>query len=89
MFYIMGMGDKMRTEKPFLSVREVADYLDIDYKTVYRLVRKGEIPAVKVGGMYRVRRSELEGYLDRQTVAGEPAAEGRGLYVFSAAIKER
>lgn len=63
----------MLTKKPFLSVREVADYLDIDYKTVYRLVRKGEIPAVKVGGVYRVRRTELESYLERQTVSGGAA----------------
>jgi excisionase family DNA binding protein len=75
----MVMGDEMGNIKPFLSVREVADYLDIDYKTVYRLVRKGEIPAVKVGGVYRVRRTELESYLERQSVTGRmPEAQDTG-----------
>ena len=31
--------------KEFLSIREVAAYLGVDYKTIYRLIQLGEIPA--------------------------------------------
>ncbi len=55
--------------KEFWSLKEVADYLDVEYKTVYRLVRKGEIPAGKVGGIYRVRKEDLDAYFERQKVA--------------------
>lgn len=50
----------------FWSIKEVADYLGVEYKTVYRLVRRGEIPAGKVGGVYRIRRSEVDAYFERQ-----------------------
>jgi len=36
--------------------------------TVYRLIRRGELPAVRVGRNYRVRESELLAFLDAQVV---------------------
>jgi excisionase family DNA binding protein len=50
----------------FWSIKEVANYLGVDYKTVYRLVRKGDIPAGKVGGVYRIRRDDVDAYFERQ-----------------------
>lgn len=55
--------------KEFLSIKEVAEYLDVDYKTIYRLAMQGEIPAGKVGGVYRIRRREVEDYFERQQQA--------------------
>lgn len=51
---------------PFLSIQDAADYLGVDYKTVYRLVRAGKLPAGKFGGMYRIRRDDLEAYFQAQ-----------------------
>ncbi len=51
---------------PFLSIQAAADYLGVDYKTVYRLVRAGKLPAGKLGGMYRIRREDLEAYFQAQ-----------------------
>lgn len=51
---------------PFLSIQDAADYLGVDYKTVYRLVRAGKLPAGKFGGMYRIRREDLEAYFQAQ-----------------------
>ena len=31
--------------KNFYSIKEAADYLEVDYKVVYRLVREGKIPS--------------------------------------------
>jgi excisionase family DNA binding protein len=55
--------------KEFLSIKEVAEYLGVDYKTIYRLVQQAEIPAGKVGGVYRIRRNEVEAYFERQQQA--------------------
>jgi excisionase family DNA binding protein len=55
--------------KEFLSIREVADYLGVDYKTIYRLVQGGEIPAGRVGSLYRIRRQDIETYFERQQQA--------------------
>lgn len=52
----------------FWSIKDVAAYLDVEYKTVYRLVRKGEIPAAKVGGVYRIRKGDVDAYIERQQV---------------------
>lgn len=43
-----------------LTLDEVAAYLKAGKRTVYRLAQKGAIPAFKLGGTWRFRRSELD-----------------------------
>lgn len=52
----------------YLSVKEVADQLGIDFKTVYRLIHKGELAAAKIGGVYRLRQSDLDTFIEQQFV---------------------
>ena len=54
-----------------LTVAEVADLLRVSTMTVYRLIRSGELPAVRVGRNYRVRRRDLDSYLQEQVVEPE------------------
>ncbi|MGH3440630.1 MAG: helix-turn-helix domain-containing protein [Nitriliruptorales bacterium] len=58
-----------------LTVAEVAELLRVSTMTVYRLIRTGDLPAVRVGRNYRVRRPDLEAYLEQQIVEPERAAE--------------
>lgn len=51
-----------------LTAEEVARTLRVSTMTVYRLIRRGELPAFRVGRSYRVAPSALEAYLDRQVV---------------------
>lgn len=51
-----------------LTAGEVADQLRVSTMTVYRLIRRGELPAVRVGRNYRVRDTDLAAYLDSQVV---------------------
>lgn len=55
----------MPVEKEHLSLEEVADELGVTYQLIYRLVRSGEIPAARLGKLYRVSRSDLNEYLNR------------------------
>ena len=55
-----------------LTAAEVADQLRVSTMTIYRLIRSGELPAVRVGRNYRVRDEDLTAYLDAQTV--DPAS---------------
>jgi excisionase family DNA binding protein len=48
-----------------MSVNEVATFLAISRDSVYRLVRSGALPAVKVGERLRFRPEAIEAYLDR------------------------
>jgi excisionase family DNA binding protein len=51
-----------------LTANEVADLLRVSTMTVYRLIRAGELPAVRVGRNYRVRSGDLDRYLEAQVV---------------------
>lgn len=47
-----------------LTLDEVAAYLKAGKRTVYRFAQNGDIPAFKLGGAWRFRRSELERWID-------------------------
>jgi excisionase family DNA binding protein len=51
----------------FLQLADVAEVLNISANQVYALVRRGDIPAVKIGGrgQWRVEATELEKYIER------------------------
>ncbi|MGO9450940.1 MAG: helix-turn-helix domain-containing protein [Candidatus Binataceae bacterium] len=48
---------------PMMMPKEVAEYLHIHWRTLYRLIRRGGIPAFKVGGAYRFRRDEIDKWI--------------------------
>lgn len=57
-------------QRPFLTIQQVAELLDLDYKTVYRMVLSGQLPAAKLGGSYRIRRADLDTFFEQQKVGG-------------------
>jgi excisionase family DNA binding protein len=55
----------------FLTVQEVADLMRVSSMTVYRLIKAGDLPAVRVGRSFRVRDEDVDRYLgSRYTEAG-------------------
>jgi excisionase family DNA binding protein len=59
------------TEARLLTVNEVADLLRVSRMTVYRLIKTGEMPALRVGRSYRLREEDVTTYLrERYTEAG-------------------
>jgi excisionase family DNA binding protein len=50
-----------------LTIKEVADYLKLTERTLYRLAQEGKIPAFKVGGSWRFRRDDLDHWIRQQT----------------------
>ena len=50
----------------FLTTEEVLSYLKITPRTIYRLIRTGELPAVRIGRQWRFRRADLDRWLERQ-----------------------
>jgi excisionase family DNA binding protein len=60
-------------ERPeFLSVRELGEYLRVSLRTAYQLVYDGAVPAVKLGGQYRIPRAALDRWIE--DASGKPAA---------------
>ena len=62
-----------------MTVRDVAGYLNVDKKTVYRLVQGGELPGFKVAGAWRFKPSDLDEWIDLQkrAVAGKVSDLGK------------
>jgi len=46
--------------KEILDLKEVAEYLGLNKRTVYNLVRKGEIPGTKIGRQWRIKKESLD-----------------------------
>jgi len=63
------------------DIARVAAYLGVTERTVYNKVRAGELPAVKVGRLWRVRAADLEAWLGR----GAPVASAASARTASAA----
>ena len=49
--------------REILTPREAAEYLSIHVRTIYRLVKNGEIPCRKVGGSWRFKKDALDEWL--------------------------
>lgn len=63
----------MSPEKKFMTLEDVADLLGVNYQLIYRLVRSGALPAIKLGRIYRVTREDLNTYLQNQKTASAGA----------------
>jgi excisionase family DNA binding protein len=53
-----------------LTVKETAEYLRIPLQTVYYLVHRGKIPAVQIGGRWRIKKNSLDRDVLRQDKLG-------------------
>lgn len=69
------MALNLPTDEVFLTTEEVLEYLQVNLRTVYRLIKAGKIPAVRVGRQWRFRKRDIDAWLDSQrTQSGPPAS---------------
>jgi excisionase family DNA binding protein len=65
-------------DEGFLTTEEVLEYLQVNLRTVYRLIKAGKIPAVRVGRQWRFRKRDIDAWLEsqrpRQARPGAPTA---------------
>ena len=57
----LSMGDQI------LTVKQVAEYLQVNERTVYRMASAKKIPAFKVGASWRFKQSEIENWIKEQS----------------------
>src|SRR5689334_20654870 len=60
-------------DETFLTTEEVLEYLQVNLRTVYRLIKAGKIPAVRVGRQWRFRKRDIDAWLDSQRPRGDRA----------------
>jgi excisionase family DNA binding protein len=61
-------------DEVFLTTEEVLAYLQVNLRTVYRLIKAGKIPAVRVGRQWRFRKRDIDAWLDSQRSRSSGAA---------------
>lgn len=49
-----------------LTLKQVAQYLQLAEKTTYRLAADGKLPGFKVGGSWRFKKNDLEHWIEQQ-----------------------
>lgn len=64
------MSDRELGES-LLTVGEVANVMRVSNMTVYRLIKSGQLAAIRVGKNYRIRRSDVDRYLSDRAVRVE------------------
>jgi excisionase family DNA binding protein len=60
-----------RDDDRLLTVAEVCQALRVSSMTVYRLIKGGELAAIRLGRSYRVRESDVDRYLSGRSVEVE------------------
>jgi len=67
-------------DEHFLTTDEVLDYLQVNLRTVYRLIKAGKMPAIRVGRQWRFRKKDLDVWLANRRAGaakGAPLAAER------------
>jgi len=64
------------SDEVFLTTEEVLEYLQVNLRTVYRLIKAGKIPAVRVGRQWRFRKRDIDAWLDSQRARGTDVVTG-------------
>ena len=67
-----GWGGRQAGDR-LLTVAEVAATMRVSNMTVYRLIKNGDVPALRVGKNYRIRESDVDAYLSERSVQVEGA----------------
>ncbi len=52
--------------KENLTVKDVAEYLNRSETTIYNMLNNGELPGIKLGGKWIVRKKDLDEFLDKK-----------------------
>src|SRR6476646_6168917 len=66
-------------DESFLTIEEVLEYLQVNLRTVYRLIKAGKIPAIRVGRQWRFRKRDIDAWLESQRPrGGRPATAASG-----------
>jgi len=71
-------------DESFLTTEEVLEYLQVNLRTVYRLIKAGRIPAVRVGRQWRFRKRDIDAWLESQRPRGARAAQSPARQAVSA-----
>ena len=71
-----------------LTIKQVAIYLKVTERTIYRLAAAKKIPAFKVGGTWRFSRADIDSWIRQQSFEGL-RTEGETVYASETQLIDR
>jgi len=66
---------------PVMTIREVAQYLQVHQGTLYKLIRRGQIPVFRIGCEYRFNKDAIEKWMADLQVKGRPPKSASSTFV--------
>ncbi len=51
-----------------MTIKQIAKYLQVDIRTIYRLAQKGEIPCFKIGYTWRFKKEKIDKWIEEKDV---------------------
>ena len=57
-------------DNAIMTIKQVADYLKVTERTIYRLAGAKKIPAFKVGGTWRFSKAGIDSWIKQQSMEG-------------------
>ena len=54
------IADDINLNDEFYSISELAELLKVEHKTIRRAIQRGDIKAMKIGRVYRIRKSDFK-----------------------------
>ncbi|NWF98014.1 MAG: helix-turn-helix domain-containing protein [Nitrospirae bacterium] len=55
-------------EKEIMTVKQVAEYLQMDEHTIYKLARSGLIPSLKIAGQWRFKKDVIDKWISEESL---------------------
>jgi len=55
-------------EREILTVKQVAEYLQMNEHTIYRLARSGQIPSIKIVGQWRFKKEIIDKWITDESL---------------------
>ncbi|MEO0295117.1 MAG: helix-turn-helix domain-containing protein, partial [candidate division WOR-3 bacterium] len=55
-------------EKEIMTVKQIAEYLQMDEHTVYKLARSGQIPSLKIAGQWRFKKEVIDKWISEESL---------------------
>ncbi len=61
-----GNNKQNNTMERWLTLEQIAEYLQMSTSSIYKMAQKGKIPAYKVGRQWRFRKEEIDKWIEKQ-----------------------
>ncbi len=62
------MKKKLKDSPEILTVKQLADYLQMDEHTIYRFAKSGKIPAMKIGVEWRFKKALIDKWIEDKSL---------------------